>query len=638
LAVAALVVIAIGAGWWLYRPAPTLSPIRSIAVLPLENLSGDPEQEYFADGMTEALIGDLARLGALRVISRTSVMQYKRAPKPLREIAKELDVDGIIEGTVMREGDRVRITAQLIDARDDSHIWSDRYDRDLGNILALHSDVARAVAEQVRLELDPEERAALTASRPVDPQAYDAYLRGLQFLSMPLHVPSGPAYLQAAIEQFERAVELDPGFAEGWAELAMARYARFTSGTLPYRGEFAKAREAALRALELDENLGRAHLVIGWGQLFNYWDFSEAPRRALERALQLSPSDPFVLNAYAWYLLIAEGRLGEAFAVSERTLRVAPLDLRSRESRLNLFLVAGEYERGLDEVARVRELDPGYVGGIVAQLYSALGRYEEAYRTWIQAFDPNRVPAEARALFQRWRVLAERGWAQDGIKGMGRLTITEVATPLDTPPREIAVLYAGAGETEEAFTWLERAYRQRDPSLVILTSDTRMAPLHSDPRWDDLVRRIGFPEHPADSGMLAQVGWALAKQGRPAEAIPKLEQAIELSPDDRRLPRWLYYMAMAHFAAERYEQAAHWAKRALEHEASSHTLAFAHLLLASSDAHQGRLGEAHESLDEALRLWPGVAVKWDLWSIFAVGDPALRDRYLDGLRKAGLPG
>jgi TolB-like protein/Tfp pilus assembly protein PilF len=625
LAVAALVVIAIGAGWWLYRLAPTPSPIRSIAVLPLENLSADPEQEYFADGMTEALIGDLARLGSLRVISRTSVMQYKRTPKPLRMIAKELDVDGIIEGTVMREGDRVRITAQLVDARDDSHIWSDRYDRDLGNILALHSDVARAVAEQVRLELDPEERAALTASRPVDPQAYDAYLRGLQFMSMPLHVPSGPTYLEAAIEQFERAVELDPGFADGWAELAVARYVRLTSGTLPYRGESPKAREAAQRALELDENLGGAHLVIGGLQLVNDWDFSGAPRRALERALQLSPSDPFVLNAYAWYLLIAEGRLGEAFAVSERLLRVAPLDLRYRESRLNLFLVAGEYERGLDEVARVRELAPGYVGGIVAQLYSALDRHEEAYRTWIQAFDPNRVPAEARALFQRWRVRAERGWAQDGAKGFYRLLL-ELVTPLGLPPREIAMAYTGLGETDEAFTWLERAYRERDPSMVMLKSDTRMAPLHSDPRWDDLLRRIGFPEHPADPGVLAQVGWVLAKGGRPAEAIPKLEQAIELSPDDRRLPRWLYYMAVAHFAAERYEHAAHWAKRALEGEASSHTLAFAHLLLASSDAHRSRLDEAQESLDEALRLWPGVA------------DPALRDRYLDGLRKAGLPG
>jgi TolB-like protein/class 3 adenylate cyclase/Tfp pilus assembly protein PilF len=639
LAIVALVAIAIGAGWWVYRPAPTLSPIRSIAVLPLENLSADPEQEYFADGMTEALIGDLARIGSLRVISRTSVMQYKRAPKPLREIANELDVDGIIEGTVMREGDRVRITAQLIDARDDSHIWSDRYDRDLRNILALHSDVARAVAEQVRLELGPEEQAVLTASRPVDPQAYDAYLRGLQFLSMPRYSLTGPADLQAAIEQFERAVELDPAFAPGWAELAVARQARITSGVMAYQGEFPKAREAARRALELDENLGRAHLVIGWLQLFDDWDFSGAPRRALERALQLSPSDPFVLNAYAWHLLLAERRREEAFAVSERLLGVAPLDVSYREGRMNLFLVAGEYERGLDEVARVRELDPRYTSGIVAQLYSGMDRHEEAYRTWIQHLDPNRAPAEARAPLERARVLAEQEWARDGPKGSCPLPFLELMARFDAvPPREIATFYTALGEMDEAFTWLERAYRERDPSMVILKSDLRMAPLHSDPRWDDLLRRIGFPEHPADSGVLAQVGWFHAKRGRPAEAIPKLEQAIELSPEDPRLPRWLYYMAMAHFAAERYEQAAGWAKRALEGEASSHTLAFAHLLLASSDAHRGRLDGAQESLDEARRLWPGVAIKWDLWSIFATGDPALRDRYLDGLRSAGLRG
>ena len=248
------------------RPAPATGEIRSLAVLPLENLSGDPEQEYFADGMTDTLIGDLAKIGGLSVISRTSVMHYKGQRKPLlKEIARELNVEGILEGTVMRAGDRVRISTQLIDARTDQHIWSERYDRELSDVLALQSDVARAVAEQVRLELTPDEQAVLTVSRKVDPRAFDAYLRGLQIMD------KGPSNIRAwgpqAIEQFERAVELDPDFAEAWSMLAGARALLSNlSFDLSYRNELAKAREAAQRALEIDDRLGQAHTLLGFVQ------------------------------------------------------------------------------------------------------------------------------------------------------------------------------------------------------------------------------------------------------------------------------------------------------------------------------------------------------------------------------------
>ena len=218
------------AGWLLLGGEISRSPetIRSIAVLPLENLTGDPGQEYFADGMTEAVISEFARLGALSVISRTSVMRYKQSDKSLPEIAQELNVQGVVEGSVFRAGDRVRITLQLIDARNDLHLWAQTYERDLSDVLALQSDVARAVAEQIRLELTPEEQAALTPSRTVDPRAYDAYLRGLQLRGPPtLVMVWGPQ----AIEQFERAVELDPDFAEGWAGLAGARSDLGIAGT-----------------------------------------------------------------------------------------------------------------------------------------------------------------------------------------------------------------------------------------------------------------------------------------------------------------------------------------------------------------------------------------------------------------------
>jgi TolB-like protein/class 3 adenylate cyclase len=461
------------------------SPIRSIAVLPLENLSGDPEQEYFADGMTEALIGDLAKLRSLSVISRTSVMRYKQSEKSLPEIARELGVDGVVEGTVMRARDRVRITAQLIDARNDRHLWSDRYDRDLSDVLALQSEVARAVAEQVRIELTAEERAALTASRPVDPRAHDAYLRGLQLWGPTTGVGTwGPP----AIEQFERAVELDPGFAEAWAALARTRTDLGVVGfNLRLRGELPKAREAAQRALEIDDRLGRAHATLGYIRLYYDWDFPGAGR-ASERAVQLSPSDPDALTAYAFYLWQVEGRHAEALDLSERVLRVAPFDLYFRAARVRLFLGARQYERALEEVERVRELAPDFVDLDIANLYFHLGRLEEAHRAYLAFWERCGTPCDA------FREAAERGWAEGGWEGSQR-ALLEVLTAIEGfSPTAIAMIYARIGETDEAFAWLERGYRERDPLMVGMMARPEYDPLRSDPRFDDLLRRIGFPE------------------------------------------------------------------------------------------------------------------------------------------------
>jgi TolB-like protein/class 3 adenylate cyclase len=461
------------------------SSIRSIAVLPLENLSGDPAQEYFADSMTEALIGDLAKLGSLSVISRTSVMRYKQSDKSLPEIAKELNVDGVVEGTVMRAGDRVRITAQLIDARNDTHLWSNRYDRELSDVLALQSEVARAVAEQVRLELTSEEQAALTASRPVDPRAYDAYLRGLQL--------RGPTSLVAAwgppaVAQFEQAVALDPDFAEGYAALAVARRTLGVSGfERRYRSELPKAREAAQRALELDDRLGGAHAVLGWVRLYYDWDFPGA-RRASERALQLSPSDPAALKSYQWYLLWVEGRAKEALDLSERLLRVAPFDPYYRSDRFRLFHFARQYERALEEVERVRELDPDFVDVDIANTYFALGQIEEGFREQIAFWERCGAPCD-------WQLEAqERGWAEGGWDGALRAWLEAAMERGGYSPWMIALNYTLIGETDEAFAWLERAYRDRDPLMVALRADARFDPLRSDPHFDDLLRRMGFPE------------------------------------------------------------------------------------------------------------------------------------------------
>jgi TolB-like protein/class 3 adenylate cyclase/tetratricopeptide (TPR) repeat protein len=484
LALAALIAVALG-GWWWKRGAAQLAPIRSIAVLPLENLSGDPEQEYFADGMTEALIGDLAKLGSLSVISRTSVMRYKRSDKSLPEIARELEVDGVLEGTVMRVGDRVRITAQLIDARNDRHLWADRYDREISDVLALQSDVARAVAEQVRLELTPEESEVLVVRRSIDPRAYDAYLRGLQLRGPPTLVGGwGPR----AITHFERAVELDPGFAEGYAALAEVRaFLGVAAWNLLYRTEFPKAREAAQRALDLDDRLGQAHAILGNIRAWYDWDFAGA-RRAYERALKLSPGDAGTLNSYAGYLMWAEGRPEEAVAISERIVRIAPFDLFYRADRVRYFFVAHQYLRALDEVERVRELAPDFADPVIANIYFMLGRIEEEYRERIRVYKQCGASCE-------WELAArERGWAKGGWRGALRAWLGAAEQREGHTPVGIALVYTKIGETEEAFAWLERAYRARDPHLIILKAHPLLDPLRSDPRFDDLVRRIGFPE------------------------------------------------------------------------------------------------------------------------------------------------
>jgi TolB-like protein/class 3 adenylate cyclase/tetratricopeptide (TPR) repeat protein len=475
-------------GWrWLAEPgAVAAGEIGSIAVLPLANLSGDPEQEYVADGMTEALIGELAKLSALRVISRTSVMQYKDAPKPIPEIAEELDVDAVIEGAVIRENDRIRITAQLIDARNDRHLWNDRYDREMSGVLALQSDVARAVAEQIRLELTPEEQVSLAASRRIDPQAYDAYLRGLQL--------RGPQFLigtwgQQAITQFERAVKRDPDFAEAHAALAQVRLV-LAIGSYDSRihGEFTKARAAASRALELHDRLASAYVTLAWINLTYEWDFSGA-RRAFEQGIQFGPSDPTALVGYASYLLYLKGSIEEMLTVAERLLHVAPFDLYYRRIRLRLFSNAGEHQRVLEETARLQELDPDFVSPFVAETYFMLGRYEEAHRNYIEFYEKCGTPCD-------WeRKARERGWAEGGWEGSVRAWLDAATQKEGYSPVMIVGRYQELNEIDRAMEWFERAYSEHDPMVFILKEHAYCRPLRSDPRFDDLLRRIGFPEN-----------------------------------------------------------------------------------------------------------------------------------------------
>jgi TolB-like protein/class 3 adenylate cyclase/Tfp pilus assembly protein PilF len=459
------------------------SPIRSIAVLPLENLSGDSEQEYFSDGMTDVLIGDLAKLGSLKVISRTSVMRYKQSDKSLPEIARELNVEGVVEGTVMRAGDRVRVTAQLVDARTDHHLWNERYERDLSDVLSLQSEIARSVAAQIQLELTPQEAARLTATRPVKPEAHDAYLRGLHALSPWASLREG----LKAIELFGKAARLDPTFAEAHAALAFT-YTRLGFWLLPPAEVMERARSAALRALALDEDSALAHVALA-EVLYRYdWDW-EGGRRELERAVALSPGDAWVLERYSIYLAIV-GRFDESLAVSRRSVDAAPLDPRIRAEYAMRFHFARRSDRAREELLRVIDSDPAVPEAymILFTVDLELGLAEEA--TWADQKFREITGSDAP-----WREEVRRGYregqsTEDRIRAW--LSVAVAHRDEVTPPI-FAYCYAYLGENDLAFEWAEQMYERRDPSLVLLPIHPMWDPVRSDPRFDDLLRRINYP-------------------------------------------------------------------------------------------------------------------------------------------------
>jgi TolB-like protein/class 3 adenylate cyclase/Tfp pilus assembly protein PilF len=490
---AAVVVLGlIGVGVGLRYQLTEPPPIRSIAVLPLENLSGDPEQEYFADGMTEAVISEFARIGSLRVISRTTVMRYKHSEKSLPEIARELNVDAVIEGTVFREGPRVRIGTQLIDARSDTHIWAKRFDRELSGVLALQSDVARAVAAQIQLKLSPAEMAALANARPVDPRAHDAYLRGRYQLSN----YTGPEGLGNAINSFERAIELQRDYAPAYVGLsrAHARTARAEGGSVPNREAMPKARQAALAALKHDDLLGDAHAALGWVLTWHDWKWEQAERE-VRLALDLSPGDPFVLEANAAYHSIM-GNHDRAIDYAERSLARDPLELYRRQRLADTLLFARRYDRALAESRKIAELNPdSYLAyGFRAQVpLLKAGRFDEYVRTLNRAHEllpsPDAFAAATRA---------QLSYEESGIEGYHQFWYEFYVRAANrgavNQPFFVAVAAARAGKTDAALDWLERAYEERSHWISVLAVTPEFDDIRGARRFQDLLRRIGFPE------------------------------------------------------------------------------------------------------------------------------------------------
>jgi TolB-like protein/Tfp pilus assembly protein PilF len=480
LAVAAIAgVLIVGAKLYFARPAKRIG---SIAVLPLENLSRNPDQEYFADGMTEELTTDLAKIGGLRVISRTSSMQYKGTKKSLPEIGRELNVDAVLEGSVLRAGDRVRITAQLIRASTDGHLWGETYDRDLKEVLPLQGEVARTIASQIKVRLSPEEQSRLTPPLAVNSKAHEDYLKGLYYLHR-----NTEGDLRAAIEYFEHATGQDPNYASGFAGLASA-YANLSSTYRAPREVMPQAKAAALRALELDQSLAEAHAWLGFVSINFDWDAVTAEKE-LKRATELNPSYADAHALYAW-CLSGMGLHEQAIAEAKRAMELDPFSRFTYGDLGTVLLMARKYDQALRESQTVVERQPdfGFARAIAGLLYAENGRYTEAVK---EAQSASRLDDSPLILVFLAQVHALARNRPEAIRVLQ--DIEQLAKKRYVCSYEVATAYVFLREKDQAFRWFDKALEERSDCMVALAVDPRLDSLRSDSRFQDLQRRVGLP-------------------------------------------------------------------------------------------------------------------------------------------------
>jgi TolB-like protein/DNA-binding winged helix-turn-helix (wHTH) protein/Tfp pilus assembly protein PilF len=471
-------------GWQLHSrvQSPT---IRSLAVLPLENLSGDASQEYFADGMTDQLIATLGQISALRVISRTSAMRYKGVLKPLPQIARELNVDAVIEGSIVRSGGRVRITAQLIEAAGDRHLWAQSYDGDLRDTLALQNRVARAIAEEIRVNIEPKEQAALRNVKSVNPDAYEAYLKGRYFWNK--RTVDG---LNRAKEYFDDAVAKAPDYAQAHSGLAdtYALLGDWQYGVMSPREALPAAKAAAVKALELDDTLGEAHTSLGFVLSGFDWNWTAAEKE-FRRAIDLNPGYATAHHWYAWHLSLM-GRNGEAIAEMRKARSLDPLSLIINTDLAEVLLLAHFYDESVQQSRKTIEMDPDF----------AL-----AHNQLAEAYLQKHMGGDAIAEFQRAVQLSEhspictanlaRAYASFGRNADAQQLMTGLKQRSNhaySNAAEIAMVHAALGENTQAMTWLERGYDERFNPGVLLRPG--FDPLRGDPRFRDLVHRVGLTQ------------------------------------------------------------------------------------------------------------------------------------------------
>jgi eukaryotic-like serine/threonine-protein kinase len=478
-----LVLLAIGTWALMARRAKSAAggtTVHSLAVLPLENMSGNPSEEFFAEGMTEELTTQLAQISALRVISRTSMMQYKDSKKSLPEIAKDLRVDAVVEGSVKRSGNRVQISAQLIQAATDKILWAKSYQGDARDVLGLQRSVAQAIANEVKARLTPQEQKRLSNVRPVNPAAHEAYLKGLYLNS------GSDADQRKAKAYFEDAIRIDPGYAPAYAGLSQYYWSDLD---LHPRESMPLARENAVKALQLDPDLVQAHLEMAAIHFYADWDWAGAEKEFRE-ALDLNSGDAATHRVYSVFLA-ALGRREESLAEIRKAQDLDPLSTSTQLTAGFVFYFARQYDRAIEQCRSVFELDPSSAGSYdcLGSSYLAKGMYEEAIAasqraTDLSGDDPTRMVGLARAY-----ALADR--KSDALNVLGRLRAQ--AKVRYVPPYFFAVIYAALNEKQEAFAWLDEAVREHDHYLAWLRADPAVDPLRSDARFQAISKKVGLP-------------------------------------------------------------------------------------------------------------------------------------------------
>lgn len=469
------------------KASPPPPSVASLVVLPLENLSNNPTEEYFADGMTDALIGDLAKIGGLRVISRTSSMYYKGKKRSLPEIARELKVDAVVEGTVQRSGDRVRIRAQLIHAATDQHMWAETYERDLRDVLQLQSEIAQAIARQVQIKLTTAEQARLTVRQPINPKALDAYLQG-RYLFWNKRTNEN---LLKSKEYFQRAIIEDSSYALAYAALAdcyTSLGAVQISALSPIEAR-ARAEDAAVKALELDSSLAEAHSALGNVYYYNWkWDAAE---KELKHAIELNPSYANAHNSYASFLM-SQGRVDESIAASNRARELDPLSLAISVQRAFLLENARRYDEAIEQLTQVIAVDQNHYQAhwMLGHTYAVNGQFEQAIVAAEKAVAlSERSPG---ALGMLGMIYGLAGRRAEAIKILNELL--ELNERRYVTPAALAYVYIGLDDKDHAFVWLEKAYQERSNFLAYLKVVPVADPLRTDPRFDNLVGRVGLPQ------------------------------------------------------------------------------------------------------------------------------------------------
>lgn len=486
LSVAAFLSLAIIVGWFAIRSPREVKSgtIHSLAVLPLANLSGDPAQEYVADGITEQLTSDLARLSGVRVTSQTSSMSFKGVKKPLPDIARMLGVDGIVEGSVIRLGDRIKISTELIDARSDQHLWAGTYERDVRDVFTLQREIARALAANIVAELTPEARRQLADPRSIDPRSFDALIRGRYSFNK-----GSRDDLFRAVDQFQEALDADPTNSQAYAGLAEAYALIGYWNYLAPHDSFPNAKAAALRALEIDPNSAQAHAALGYIHLYYDWDFAGAEAE-FRRAIALNPS---LASAHRYYAIYLAAMLRATESTREAALArsLDPLSVPIATDSGFVMYYERDYDKATKALKDAIAMNPKAPGPHfwLGRVYQAEGRYDEAAAEYKVA-EPgvSKLPALFAGLGHMYAITGKQAQAEQVLQELEAMGKTGYVSPYAP-----ALVYLGLGDRETTLRLLNRCFDERTNWMVWLLKDPRWDPMRSDPRFQEIVRKVGFP-------------------------------------------------------------------------------------------------------------------------------------------------